>query len=144
MKISSAVFILVAIFAINLLLYGFGLTNPDFVNQTNPLNSNLNNITDITTKPETSVIESEAGGNLTDNQDVLRALPDSGTGYDNYKMIKDGLSNLVWGYRNAFVVLGLPTILLFLFTGIIGFIQVLCLFTIIGSFISVFTGGGFR
>lgn len=144
MEVTRAVFVLVVIFVINVLFVSFGLANTDLLNQSTPTTGGIGDITDTNTMPNTNVNPSEEGGNLTDNPGLLRVIPDAGEGYDNFKAIKNNLGNLVWGYRNVFVIMGLPTTLVFLFTGIIGFIQILCLFTLIGSLISVFTGGGVR
>jgi len=146
MKISTAVFVIVLIFMMNGLLVASGLTNISILDHTRPLDRDTtpSNIIDLTTIPQTGIDYTEGGEGFTDNPAILRALPDASKGYDSYKFIRDNIGNLVWGYRNAFVLIGLPSILVYLLTGVIGFIQVLCLFTIIGNFISIFTGGGFR
>lgn len=138
--IGRAVFVLILIFVINFIFVGLGLATADELNTVSPITQDIDTITDNTNKVGVNVPESAEGGAVSDT--APQVLPDSGDMYDNYKYIKTNVGNFVWGYKNAFVNMGLPSAIVFLLTGIIAIIQIFCVFIIVSTLVSSVTGGG--
>lgn len=138
--IGRAVFILILIFVLNFVFVGLGLGTASDLNTVSPIDQNITTITDNTNKVGTNITTSPAGGTVYNS--LPTTAPDSGDMFDNYDYIKNNIGNFVWGYKNVFVNMGLPSAFVFLFTGIIAIIQIFCVFIIVGALISAFTGGG--
>lgn len=138
--LSRAVYILILIFVINFVFVGLGLATSQELDTVSPINQDIDTITNNTNKVQVNVTTSESGGDVSDSQPQV--LPDSGDMYDNYKYIKNNVGNLVWGYKNAFVNMGLPSAIIFLLTGVIAIIQIFCVFIIVSSLVSSISGGG--
>lgn len=137
---NKAYLFLVILFSINIVTIGLGLStfsNTEYIN--------------ITGQSEEEIMEA-----LNPTEPVQDSLPASGSsiteqanqgsklgwaeGYQGYVTTKELLRNLMFGYQNIFILIGLSPLLVILFTGIIGIIQIGLLFYIALQIISVIRG----
>ena len=137
---NKAYLFLVILFSINIVTIGLGLSafnNEEYMN--------------ITGQTEEEIMEA-----LTPTEPVQDSLPAEGSsiseqanqgsrlgwaeGYQGYVTTKELLRNLMFGYQNIFILIGLSPLLVILFTGIIGIIQIGLLFYIALQIISVIRG----
>ena len=138
--VGRAVFVLILIFVLNFVFVGLGLGAESDLNTVSPIDQDITTISDNANKVGTNLPSNPSGGSVFNEKPST--TPDSGDMFDNYSYIKENIGNFVWGYKNVFINIGLPSAFVFLFTGIMAIIQMFCLFIIISALISAFTGGG--
>jgi len=125
--VESAVGFLMTLFAINICLVGGGVYPIDQVDSVNPLTTEFSDFqqayedNDLNPNLEVTTTEHEAA-------DTTELLPTSVYGNNLREM-----ANLIWnllkgvtiGYTSIFIVVGMPVLLIWLFSGIIMLLQIL-------------------
>lgn len=137
---NKAYLFLVILFSINIVTIGLGLStfsNTEYMNITGQSEEELMEALNPTEPVQDSL---PAEGSSISEQANQGSRLGWAEGYQGYVTTKELLRNLMFGYQNIFILIGLSPLLVILFTGIIGIIQIGLLFYIALQIISVIRG----
>lgn len=137
---NKAYLFLVILFSINIMTIGLGLnaySNVDYVNITGQTEEEIMSALEPV-EPEQETLP--AGGSSITEQQSQGSKLGWNDGYSGYTTTRELLKNLMFGYQNIFILIGLSPLLVILFTGIIGIIQIGILFYFALQIISVIRG----
>jgi hypothetical protein len=130
---------MLVLLSINICLTGLGVANEEMLARLSIIES-------------PSTIESGTGVNViggqaqstdsyaSDNPNYVSVAPKSKESYTSFDTALGLVYGLTFGYSAIFVLLGLPTLIVFLLVSIIGVIQLFCLFYMTAYFIGIFRG----
>lgn len=136
---------LIILFAINVSLVGLGLTDTSFATTTNVLNTIPTNIEATYQTNDLNVTSGQAiqgGTDSTTDQSNISGIPYKTGVFSRSEKFISLIKGLTIGYATIFIAMGLPALIVWLLTGIIGFFEFLAIFYVLAYIFSILRGGG--
>ena len=135
-----ALFLLVLL-SINICLVGLGVANEDLLYRMDILDGN----TPTQVYAQASVIQpggvtNTSTGTVYDQTQTAQVVPNSGSTFASFNQVFGLLFGLTFGYSAIFVLLGLPMLIVYLLTAIIGLVQLFAIFYLGSYLIGIFRG----
>ena len=139
--INRIVLFLLVLLSINICLVGLGIANEQLLYKMDLLDGNTpGQVYQQSNVIEPGGITNTESGRVFDQTQTAQVVPNSGTTYAAFNTLFGLLFGLAFGYSSIFVLLGLPTLLVYLFTAIIAGIQIACVFYLGSYLIGIIRG----
>lgn len=139
--INRIVLFLLVLLSINICLVGLGVANTEMLTRVEVLNgSTPQQVYDQSNVLVPGGITKVEAGKVYDQTQTAQVVPGSTTTNNSFNVIKDLAFGLAFGYSSIFVLLGLPMLLVYLLTAIIGLIQIVAIFYLGAYLIGILRG----
>lgn len=145
-SISKITTVVVVLFAINVVCVMLGLVPDSWAQKVNAFDQNIG---------YQNVVSSYSGNTLnvytddlnqstdaTDDASLLSGVPYRTDVYAKSHTFWNTLRNLTVGYIGVLIAIGLPSLMVWLLGGILGFIEFICILMLLGHIYSIIRGGG--
>jgi len=131
---------LFVLFSINVCLVGLGVANEQMLYKMNILDKPVDDISEGANVNVYGGQQQQTSGYAVDNPNYLSTAPSSKESKASFDKTMGLIYGLTIGYSAIFVLLGLPSLLVFLLTAIIGIFQIFAIFYMTSYFIGIFRG----
>ena len=133
------------LFSINVCMVGLGLTDESWSNKTGVLDSTPTTLVSDYHSNDLNVSEGqdvEGGVDATTDPSIISGVPYKTNVFSRSEKFMTLLKGLTIGYSAIFIALGLPTLIIWLLTGIIAILQFIAIFYVLAYIFSILRGGG--
>lgn len=144
-SIGSILAFLIILFSINVSLVGMGLVDNTWSNKISVLDSTPSTLVTNYNSNDLNVTsgqEIEGGTDSTTDSEQISGIPYKTGIFSRSQRIITLLEGLTIGYASIFIIMGLPTLIVWLLTGIIALLQFIATFYLLAYIFSILRGGG--
>ena len=134
-----ALFLLVLL-SINICLYGFGVAPSSLAYKYDVLGQTPAQVYSQSTIIQPGGITNTDPGRAYDQTQATQVVPGSQSTYGSFNVVKSLVFDLAFGYSAIFVLLGLPMLIVYLLTAVIGIIQLFAIFYLGAYLIGILRG----
>jgi|AntAceMinimDraft_18_1070375.scaffolds.fasta_scaffold02551_2 hypothetical protein len=128
--LDKAIFGIIVLFSINVVLFMFGVADYEWAESMNIIDKSPADYENYTNDTAIEIEATNETSGASDNINLIQMGADSSDTYSAFSKLKFYIGVLVVGYSSVLYAIGLPPLLIFLLTGIVGFFQAYCLYLI--------------
>lgn len=144
-SIGNILAFLITLFAINVTLVGLGLVDSSWNTKVSVLDSTPSTLINDYHSNDLNVNEGqeiEGGTDSTTDPNQISGVPYKTNVFSRSEKILTLVGGLTIGYSAIFITMGLPTLMVWLLTGIIAFLEFMSIFYLLAYVFSILRGGG--
>ena len=145
-SISKITTVVVVLFAINIVCVMLGLVPDSWSQKVSPFDQNVsyNNVVSSYSNNSLNVYTEDLNQSTdaTDDASLLSGVPYRTDIYAKSHTFWNTLRNLTVGYIGVLIGMNLPSLMVWLIGGILGFIEFICILMLLGHIFSIIRGGG--
>lgn len=128
--LDKAIFGIIVLFSINVVLFMLGVSNYEWAETMNIIDKSPADYENFQNDSSIQIDTTSDTSGASDNINLIQMGADSSDTYSTFSKLKFYIGALVVGYSSVLFAIGLPPLLIFLITGIVGLFQAYCLYLI--------------
>jgi len=145
LSIGSILAFIMILFAINVSMVGLGLADNSWSSKMSVLQSTPTTLVKNYQNNDLNVstgVSVDGGTSATTDATQISGVPYKSNVFSRTETFKTLIKSLTIGYAAIFVAMGLPMLIIWLLTGIIGLLQFIATFYLLAYIFSILRGGG--